>query len=111
MNDVTVFSSPEAGLSAAAGEAAASVTRLVKLLDGLDGAVQCARLGGLGDDEIADHLAVLPAAPAAVGAALAADGDGTALRFLIASLVAARDEPPGGGRAIRGQVLRPMGWG
>ena len=110
-DDVAVFSDPEAGLRAAVGEAAASVTRLVKLVDGLNGAVQHARRAGLGDDVIADHFSFLSSAPTAVRAALAADGDGTALRFLIASLVAVRAEPPAGARELADRVLHPMGWG
>jgi transcriptional regulator with XRE-family HTH domain len=89
-NDSALRSNPAAGLSAAAAEAATSATRLFKLAEGLRGAVQRARLDGLNDQEIADHLAVLRA-PIAVRAALAADGDGTAMRFLIASLAAAPD--------------------
>lgn len=110
MNAV-VFSSPEAGLSAAAGEAVAAVTRLVKLIEGLNGAVQRAHLDGMGDEHIANHLSVLAVAPVAVRAALAADGDGTAMRFLIASLVAVPELGPNDGQRFPARVTRAMGWG
>lgn len=87
-HDGATFSSPEAGLSAAAKEAAVSATRLVKLAEGLSGAVQRARLGGLNDQEIAYHLSVF-GAPIAVRRALAADKNGATMQFLVASVVAA----------------------
>lgn len=108
-DDVVVFSSPEAGLRAAAGEAAASVGHLAKLIEGLNGAVARARLDGLGDDEIAGYLSVLSAAPAAIRAALA-DGDVAAMWLLFASLLAARGAPAEG-RGIPDRALYPMGWG
>lgn len=106
-----VFSSPEAGLSAAAGEAGAVVTRLVKLIEGLNGAVQRARLDGLVDEQIVDRLSVLAVAPVAVRAALAADGGGTAMRFLIASLVAVPELRPNDRQRFPVQVTRATGWG
>lgn len=112
MNDVSAFPRPETGLRAAAAETAASVTRLARLIEGLNGAVQCARHEGLSDEEIAAHFSALPAASAKVRAALAADGDGAAMRLLIASLVAVPDGPfPRGGRGIPERVIVPMGWG
>ena len=94
MNDVLVFWGPEAGLPAAAREAAASVTRLVKVIEGLNGTVQRARLDGLADEQIADHLAPLAVAPVAIRVPLAADCDGAGMRFLVASLIALSDTPP-----------------
>lgn len=114
MNEVVVFPGPEAGLGAAAVEVAASVAHLVKLIAGLNGAIQCARLDGLCDDEIAGHFSALSAAPTAVRAALAADGDGAAMRLLIASLVAAPETSSpekGTGREIPERMICPMGWG
>ena len=94
MSDVVVFWGPEAGLSAAASETITSVTRLVKVIEGLNGAVQRARLDGLADELIADHLAPLVVTPVAIRAALAADCDGSWVRFLVASLIAVPDTPP-----------------
>jgi hypothetical protein len=110
VNEVAVFSSPGAGLRAAAAEAAASVGHLEKLIEGLHGAIERARLDGLGDEQIAAHFSVLPAAPAAVLAALTADGDGAAMRLLFASLLSARSAPAEG-PATADRVLHPMGWG
>ena len=94
MSDVAVFWSPEAGLSTAASETITSVTRLVKVIEGLNGAVQRARLDSLADEQIADHLAPLAVTPVATRAALAADRDGSGVRFLVASLIAVPDTPP-----------------
>lgn len=83
-------------LRAASGEAASSAAHLGKLIERLFGDVVCARSEGLADQEIAHHLAVL-GGPIAIRAALAADSDGTAIRFLVASLVAVPQWPAGAG--------------
>jgi transcriptional regulator with XRE-family HTH domain len=74
-------------LRTTAGQVAASSTYLDRLVDDLNDAVQRARLDGLGDSQIAQHLSIL-GAPIAVRASLAADRDGTAIRILVASLMA-----------------------
>lgn len=111
VTEMAAFQGAQAALSASSGEAAASVTRLVKLIEGLNGAVQRARLDGLSDEEIADQLAPLPVAPLAVRAALAADFDGTALRLLVASLIAEPGETSASKRWIPDRVIRVLGWG
>lgn len=88
VDDPAPFARAALALQAAVREVTLSASRLKKLADGLAGAVQRARFDGLSDQQIADHLATL-GAPVSVRAALAADRDGTALRFLIASMVAA----------------------
>ena len=108
---MAMFSSSVAGLRAAAGEAAASATHLFKLAEGLTGAVQRARLDGLSEEEIAHHLSALASPQVVVRAALAADGDGTALRFLVASLVAEPGETLLRNRTVPDRVIRVMGWG
>lgn len=108
---MAVFLNPAIGLRAAAGEAAASGLHLLKLAEGLIGAVQRAHLDGLSEEEIAHHLSVLAAPQLVVRAALAPDGDGAAMRLLVASLVA---DPGGlvtGERAIPDDAIRVMGWG
>lgn len=74
-------------LRAASREAASSAMDLGKLVERLFSDLLCARSEGLGDDEIASHLSIL-GGPVAIRAALAADSDGTAMRFLVASLIA-----------------------
>jgi hypothetical protein len=69
------------------GEAASSAMRLGELVERMFSDVVRARSSGLTDQEIARHLSVL-GGPVAIRAALAADSDGTAIRFLVASLVA-----------------------
>ncbi len=105
------FSSSVAGLRAAAAEAAASAVHVFKLTEGLTGAVQRARLDGLSEEEIAHHLSALASPQVVVRAALAADGDGTALRCLVASLVAEPSQPLSRERAIPDRVIRVMGSG
>jgi|SRR5947209_746579 hypothetical protein len=105
------FSSSVAGLRAAAAEAAASAIHVFKLAEGLAGAVQRARLDGLSEEEIARHLSALASPQVVVRAALAADGDGMALRFLVASLVAEPGETLLREHTMSDRTIRVMGWG
>lgn len=114
MSGMAGFSSSVAGLHAAAAEAAASAVHVFKLAEGLTGAVQRARLDGLSEEEIACHLSALANPQIVVRAALAADGDGKALRLLVASLVAEPGEAVSRERANPDRVIRVirvMGWG
>lgn len=83
-------------LREASGEAASSAKRLGELVERMFGDVVRARSSGLADQEIARHLSVL-GGPVAIRAALAADADGTAIRFLVASLVAVPQWQAGAG--------------
>ena len=76
-----------ATLRSAASETSAIAQRLTKLADSLSGAVERARTVGLTDEQIADHLAAL-GDRVSILATLAAGTDGSAFRYLVASLAA-----------------------
>lgn len=81
---------PGDALRSAATDASASARRLTKLADCLSGAIEHARSAGLSDAQIADHLTSL-GGRIAILTTLAADTDGPAVRFLVASLAAQPD--------------------
>jgi hypothetical protein len=90
-----------ATLRSAASDASAIAQRLTKLADSLSGAVEHARTVGLTDEQIADHLAGL-GDRVLILATLAAGTDGSAIRYLVASLAA----EPGVATARRGSPDR-----